>query len=235
MSDNNAQPAADEAASKRSVWLQALPALTVAAMMLVGAVWVYVKGQQQRGGVGPGGALQGQSATEALRRGRSYVELGLHRDAVPYLRAAQAAAPDDPEVHHLLGAALAGTGGMDEALPHLEKAALARPDAEAYHAELAKAYRKLGRYGKAREACLQALECNPSNAEVHNELGFIYGRQRLYSEARLHFRTALKLDPDNRVAKMNLEVLRKLPDKAPPQKSAPSKEGAPSRKAATEE
>jgi len=209
------QPPDRGAPSRRSLWLQAMPAIVVAALMLGGAVWVYRKGRPQS--TTSPRAPQGQAELEAVRRGRSCIELGLYREAIPYLRAAQAARPDEPEVHYLLGVALADTGAMDDALPHLQQAALARPNVERYQVELAKAYRRLGRYNEARDACLQALRNNPSDVDVHIELGFIYGKQRRYSEARLHFRTALTLDPDNRIAKMNLEVLRTLPGEAPPE------------------
>lgn len=117
-----------------------------------------------------------------------------------------AVSPDNPDILHLLGVLLTGTGQAHEAMPLLQRAVGAMPRSASYQAHLAEALAAVGRAEEAEAAWRSALRLDPRNAEAGFALaGHLAARGR-WIEAEPFARLAVELLPGSVPARFRLGV-----------------------------
>ena len=99
------------------------------------------------------------------RLGRIYVQLRDVEKALPYLNAAAAEDPKDPDVHRDLGRVYELTKHWDEAVAEYQLASDLDPTVNRLHYVLARIYRQLGKEDLAR----QQLEQFKANEEADRQ------------------------------------------------------------------
>jgi Flp pilus assembly protein TadD len=117
--------------------------------------------------------------------------------AIPLLRRAARLAPDWPEIHANLGAALYMRGKTDEAAHHVRRACALDPDDAEAHNNLGVLLQADGRAKEAEAAFLRALEIRPGYPEAVCNLGATLYSLGRYSDAVERLRQALALDTQN--------------------------------------
>ena len=114
-------------------------------------------------------------------------------------------------------------GDFDAALKHFTDAQLADPDNFERLYNVADAYYKTGNFDAAADHYRQVLESNDDQLKQNAlyNLGNAEFRRGKAKEAIGHYEAALAMDPDNRLAKENLEFVKKVLE----QQQQPPKEG----------
>jgi tetratricopeptide (TPR) repeat protein len=132
--------------------------------------------------------------------------------AVTELRTAAQLDPNRPEIHNMLGLALATMGRNAEAIEQYALALRARPEYASARFNLATVLAKTGRTDEAVENLRRVLAANPEDAAATKRLaevltlrGMILLRGGKRSEAVAQFDEALKLDPSSEDARKNRE------------------------------
>lgn len=91
---------------------------------------------------------------------------GRDLEAVPLLRRAVEAQPEDPELHNNLGNCLARLGYLEEAAYHLDRALALAPKRAALWSNRAQIHLKAGELAEAEAACRRALTIDPALLET---------------------------------------------------------------------
>lgn len=158
-----------------------VPLLVVAVLVVVGLV----ASSQLR----PGEAVD---VERLLEEGKQKLQLRGPEEALPSLRAAQAAAPEDPRTNRALAQVLAQLDKFDEALPYLERAVAKDPDTASTHALLGTAYLGLHRFPEAERELQRALELDPQDPSPLWQLGLGAGMQNDPAAGERWFRAYLE-------------------------------------------
>jgi tetratricopeptide (TPR) repeat protein len=106
-------------------------------------------------------------------------ESGKFAEAVPPLEKLVHEAPDNFEVHELLGLVYAAQLQHAKANPHLAAAVRLKPDSVAARSNLAASFAELGKMDRATEEFARAAELDPRNFDTNHNLGeaYVHGGQ----------------------------------------------------------
>lgn len=147
-------------------------------------------------------------------RGVAYERTGRWREAEADLKAAIAAAPDEPDLLNYLGYSWIDRGEhLKEAMEMVEKAVAANPRSGAMVDSLGWAYYRLGDYKKAVEKLEEAVELDAGDPEINNHLGDAYWKVGRKDEALFQWKRVLTLQPD---AKIKADAEAKIASAAGP-------------------
>jgi len=117
--------------------------------------------------------LQPDGSQHALRLAGALLRAGVPRDAELVARELVKRAPDVPEPHALLAAALLGLDRLDEATAALDAAEARLGPQAAFAAERARVLARRGRSQQALEQLERAIAKEPQRASYHSELGVL--------------------------------------------------------------
>ncbi|GFO53247.1 hypothetical protein GMSM_02540 [Geomonas sp. Red276] len=140
-------------------------------------------------------------------RGLVLSQQGRFAEAVPELRLALAAHPDDAELLNNLGCALAGGGAHDEAIDCYARAVTLAPSFMAAHYNRGNSLRSLGRGAEAEESYRRALALEPGLAQGWHNLALALQDQGKWDEAKEAYQAALSTRPEYLEARHNLGEL----------------------------
>ena len=131
-----------------------------------------------------------QKVHDAGALGIAYVEAGKPSEAIPYLQAAIAKNPDDPDLLYYLGRA---SGLLSkQAFDALE----ARfPDSARAHEMMAEDYAALRDEPNAEKEFQEALRVKADTLDLHMELGQLYARAQQWDKAEAEFRAETEMQP----------------------------------------
>src|SRR6266496_2860324 len=121
-------------------------------------------------------------------------------EAVEYAQAAIRSRADAPEVHDLLGMALAKQNRNEAALEEVRRAVELAPKDTDIRNDLGLALARLGRIPEAINEFHEALRLNPSNAVAHANLGSALVVAGKPQESIPEFEAALRLNPELKAA-----------------------------------
>ncbi len=169
----------------RSVFLQTLPWLVVAASCVVCVVL-------------PSYADEYSDASQLVRTNK-FDEALVRVDG--YL----ATKPTDPQMRFLKGVIQRNLGKQADAIVTFTKLTEDYPELPEPYNNLAVLYAGQGQYDKARVALEMAIRTNPSYATAHENIGDVYAR--LASQA---YNKALQLDSSNLVVPPKLALIREV-------------------------
>jgi Flp pilus assembly protein TadD len=132
-------------------------------------------------------------------------------EAVGYYHQILALAPELPEVHTNLGAALAAMGKLADAEVAYRSAIRLKPDYVQAHNNLGNTLKSQGKFNEAEAALRRAIALMENYPEAYSNLGVVlFGLGRL-EDAEAAYRRAIALKPDFAAAYNNLgNVLRDL-------------------------
>lgn len=136
-------------------------------------------------------------------------QLGRKEEALRAMRRAVSLASSDPVVHALYGDMLNRLERDEEAVAAFEEALLLDPHLGTAHLGIATAYANLGRLDDAVSHYREVLRQKPDLATVHSNLGHVLLRLGRHAEAAEHLATAVRLNPGDRLAREELEALRR--------------------------
>jgi len=141
----------------------------------------------------------------ALARHRA----GYPAEAEPVYRDLLRSAPDDADLHHLLGVVALQTGAAARAIDWIEKAIALDGDKAEFFNSLGAARGATGEPTAAEEAFREAIARDPGFADARFNLGAVLAEQGRRREAEAIYREALERAPDHLGALNNLGVLMK--------------------------
>ena len=135
--------------------------------------------------------------TDPLDKGKSLIANHDYAGAVPALKEAVAAKPEDAEAHRWLGGALLQVGNMAEAEPELKKALELDPTFTGANFDMGMLYVKKGRLMQAIPHFEKELEINPGAPSVLQNLAKLYVDTKQYDKAVGIFDQLIATTPDN--------------------------------------
>ncbi|HEX3753441.1 MAG TPA: tetratricopeptide repeat protein [Rhizomicrobium sp.] len=144
-----------------------------------------------------------QQAVAHHRAGRFAAAQGLYRQLL-------ARDPDNADIRHNLGAALAQQGKLSEAVPHLLAALEKRPDQPRYWNVASQVLRAMGDREGLEALYRKMVALQPDSAAAHFNLGNVLKELGRLNEAEAEWGAALKHKPDFAQAHNNLGNLAKL-------------------------
>jgi tetratricopeptide (TPR) repeat protein len=115
-------------------------------------------------------ALDPASARARGGLGRALFQEQLHAAALPELAAALREAPEDQDLHTLVGACLSALGRPEEALEHYRRALEILPDAVEEHLNLGRGLADLARHDEAARELRRAVSLAPRMPQSHELL-----------------------------------------------------------------
>jgi tetratricopeptide (TPR) repeat protein len=122
------------------------------------------------------------------------------KDAVPALRAAARALPQDATVQHVLGQVLEERGLLAQGAECLERAVALRPDFTEAHNDLGRVRLALGDVAGAAASCRRAIELRPDFAAAHGNLANAERARGDIDAAIAGYQRVMALEPDNATA-----------------------------------
>jgi tetratricopeptide (TPR) repeat protein len=126
-----------------------------------------------------------------------YVDHKKYDEALVVLNGMLHAAPDNSDIHHILGIAYYSKNDYDSALRHFTKV---MPKSRFYQDAVvhsAYIYQEKGEAQKAIKYLNQAIVNQPKNTEFRYYLGTFYEDLENYAEAEKYIKQAIDLEPDN--------------------------------------
>jgi protein O-mannosyl-transferase len=120
--------------------------------------------------------------------------------------------PDDFEVHYNLGVLLALRARLDEAAAHFQNVIRLKPDYANAHGNLANVLVGQNKLDEAVGEFQQTLKLEPNSDQAHFKLGLALEKLSRKSEAIQQFQEALRLNPNREDIKIQLRLIRTLPD-----------------------
>jgi tetratricopeptide (TPR) repeat protein len=138
--------------------------------------------------------------------GRLYVEDGRPEQALPLLKNALQAQPDNPEVLYCLGESLRALDKFEEALDCYGKVLQSRPMLAAAYISMGLCWRELGKPEAALDCFEKALCRNPDDADALSNLGAVLLDAGHSAQAHETLERALQVKPDHVGAIVNLGV-----------------------------
>ena len=142
-----------------------------------------------------------QAAEQALDR-KDYVA------AVPPLKKAAEAQPDNAAVWFNLGYAYSELGHYSDAVTAYQKALELQPDLFDARLNLAAALLKLDRYPEAQGELAKAVKLKPDDPRAHFQLGRALALEKNFDGAEKEFEEAARLDPKLAAAHFELGEIR---------------------------
>jgi tetratricopeptide (TPR) repeat protein len=158
----------------------------------------------RRGRSGPAAALRDEPEAPAVAAAKKLLAAQQWPEAEAMLRARLAESPDDADLLHLLGGALANSGKHDEAVERLQRAISLRSTAPDFHVTLGNVLSMTGRHAKAIEQYQVALMLDPGHGAAAANIARVLHDLGHFREAEEVHRLSLKRDPDTADAHNNL-------------------------------
>lgn len=155
-------------------------------------------------GLTDGASALATDATELLKLGNDFLNLGQPAKAIPYYLQAVQSNAENEEIHFNLGFAYTRVGATNEAIHHYRESLRIFPEYVEAHNNLGNIYVSLGQYGRAIEHFSSALVTMPDNASALNNLGKCLAAQGKLDESVNQFSQALRIDPNYFEARYNL-------------------------------
>jgi Flp pilus assembly protein TadD len=146
-------------------------------------------------------------AAHLFEAGNACYQAGRFAAAASYYRRVLGIAPNHPESHNNLGAALADLGQTDEAIACYLRALQLRPDYAEAHFNLGNAFRLSGYHAAAVSCYRRAVELQPGRPGFLNNLGLSLSKLGRLAEAEVCHRRALEIDPHDAQAWTNLGLV----------------------------
>jgi tetratricopeptide (TPR) repeat protein len=146
------------------------------------------------------------STSELLRAAIEHHQAGRLPEAEALYRQVLQAAPDDPDVLHLLGLVYHGAGQLEPAVDLFREAIAIKPSAP-MHYNLGVALQGLGDLDAAAASYRRALAIDPANADAHCNLGAALKQLGQLDAAEESFRNALAIRPHDASAHSNLGIV----------------------------
>jgi len=138
---------------------------------------------------------------------RTFFQVGHWQNAVTLFENAVSVMPDNSLVHNNLGAALQGTGKLDEAIFHFKKALEISPEFIDALNNLGGTYYKQGNFERAVFYFERALKNRKKDANAHDKLGVVLLAQGKDDEAMAYFTKAIQINPEYANAHNNLAIV----------------------------
>jgi Flp pilus assembly protein TadD len=127
--------------------------------------------------------------------GSALLEIGLAKEAMPFLKRAFDLLPDDAEVANNLGRINLECGQVNDAIKAFERAVRLSPGSANFLANLGNGYLLAARPHDALEMLNKAVRCNPSFAPAHESLAHLHLQSGDESLAKKHALIAYKENP----------------------------------------
>jgi tetratricopeptide (TPR) repeat protein len=135
--------------------------------------------------------------TKLMLKGKSYSNLGMHKEAAKEFEHATQVNSDDPISHYHLGNTYCKLGIYDEAVKSYKKAISKKSKyADALY-KLSLAYNKLGMLKEAIAITRRLINIRPNMITAYRNLGTLYSSSDMYKEAAGTLTQALKIEPEN--------------------------------------
>ncbi len=128
-------------------------------------------------------------------------------EAIPVLRQAVAARPEDPGARNNLATALKAAGRHDEAIAEFERALRSRPDYADAEYNLATTLLVRGRTREAIAHLEHLVRAHPEDAVALSDLGAAYATSGRSRDAEVALERSVRLEPGNARAHFNLGLL----------------------------
>jgi len=145
--------------------------------------------------------LRADAVNPEIEKAKQLVTAGDLKEATSLLRRLISQEPDNPDVHLLLGTALALLRQRSEALQELSRAIELRPQFAPAHYTLGVALSGFGELEAARKAFERAIELDPKFADAHVNLAMILAHDGQFNRAIEHLSKAVQvLEPGPRAA-----------------------------------
>jgi len=139
--------------------------------------------------------LNADDANRLFQSAVQSYEAGRYPEAVAPLETLLRNAPDNFEVHELLGLVYAAQNQNSKAIEHLARAVRLKPDSVAARSNLAAAYARSGRFDLAIEHFRKAAELEPENYDTNHNLGEAWIHMGKVADAIPSLEKAQKLNP----------------------------------------
>jgi tetratricopeptide (TPR) repeat protein len=149
-------------------------------------------------------------ARGAVWRAVALEQAGFRAGSGRKLQEALRLAPDDVDVHRLLGDHFVGRGEVARALEHYDRALAGAPDFVDALVAKARVLDQLGRQQEAEATYRSAAAADPYDARVRLLYGVHLARARRWDEARTQFEAGLMIDPRNDDLRANLGNLERI-------------------------
>lgn len=140
-------------------------------------------------------ALNPDHVESCVGLGFALSELGQHAQAEAVLRRALARAPDNADVHYILGTLARARGDAPAAILHYRQALTHQPTLEFAYRQLFELYGETGQSEAAKVLLEQGIQVLPRAADFHINLGLLQLRANDYAAALAAFRAAAALQP----------------------------------------
>ena len=122
---------------------------------------------------------------------------GRYREALTLYDQALVMAPDEPEIYHMKGVALAQDGAIDEGLDVIRHAINLKDDSVDYHNNLGVFLREARRFKEAETALRRAIEIAPGHLPAYASLAGVLDEMDRFDEAVAVCRDAVAVNPEN--------------------------------------
>jgi len=157
-------------------------------------------------------ATANTSIPKAMQAAVEHHQAGRLPQAEAIYRQILQAAPNHPDVLHLLGLIAHRAGKNEIAVELIGKAISVNPSSPTYHNNLGNALKEQGKLDEAIEICHKALLIKPEYVEAHNNLGNAFCNQGRLRDGLACYRKALEINPDYAEAHSNLIFTLDLAD-----------------------
>ena len=132
---------------------------------------------------------------------------GKFSEAIALYDEVLAAFPDNWELLHLKGVAMAQSGNLDQGIEFLRAAAKLNEKSFDIFNNLGSLLFQSGRLGEADHALRHAIKILPTHATAHNNLGEVLEQSGRLEEALAAYQTAAKLEPSNSAIHCNIGII----------------------------
>lgn len=126
--------------------------------------------------------------------GESHIRLDQNKEALEYLKKAEALEKDDPDIVTELAGCLISLENYPEALSYLKKCIELYPDNAENYYHMGTCCEKTGQPEEAKKMYKKAIDLNPREAVYYQALGFVYENSDNHKDAIVCFKKAMDLD-----------------------------------------
>lgn len=146
----------------------------------------------------------------SIHRATAYRRAGLYAGSERIVRQALQDAPDNFELHTLLGEAAMRDDDYERAVEHFTRTLQRAPDYFRVLLNLARSFEKLGRDAEAAEAWRRAVAADPYATEGRLGWGVFLAVRERWDEAWVQFEAGLRIDPTDPDLLANLANLERI-------------------------
>jgi protein O-GlcNAc transferase len=152
-------------------------------------------------------ALDDRNADMVIKEAMAHHNAGRFDQAIPLYDKALQLRPDDPELYHLKGVALAQTGELNSGIALIRQAIGLKDDAVDFHNNLGLFLFQAGQLEIAAESLRKAVTINPEHLSAYGNLASVLERMGREEDAIAAQQAAIKIEPENSALHGNLGLL----------------------------